>query len=107
MSPISADAVPFLVPAARLAPALAPRSPLGGSLAARREPPGSADAVLPTSLCGLPERVTEYSGKTLVEDVAHDIQPTVDGRPLATFGVAAAFGLSNPVAAGSGGVLAV
>jgi len=107
MSPISADEILFLVLAAGLVPVMAPLSPLDGNIAATRELLDSVDAVLTTNLYGLPDRVTEYSGKTLVEDVAHAIETTVDGRPLGTFGVAGVFSLSKHVAAGSGGVLAV
>ncbi len=107
MSPISADEIIFLVLAAGLVPVIAPLSILDGNIEVVRVLLESVDAVLTTNLYGLPDRVTEYSGKTLIEDVAHGIETTVNGQPLGTFGVAGVFSLSKHVAAGSGGVLAV
>jgi DegT/DnrJ/EryC1/StrS aminotransferase family len=109
MSPISADEILFLVLAAGLRPVIAPLSPRDGNI-----DPGTVlsgvDAVLTTNLYGLPDTILsspEISGKVVIEDVAHALETTVDGRPLGTFGAAGVFSLSKHPAAGSGGVLAV
>lgn len=107
MSPFSADEIIFLVLAAGLLPVIAPLSVLDGNIEVTLGLLDSVDAVLTTNLYGLPDRVTEYTGKTLIEDVAHAMETTVDGQPLGTFGLAGVFSLSKHAAAGSGGVLAV
>lgn len=107
MSPISADEILFLVLAAGLRPVIAPLSPRDGNIDADRADLSSVDAVLTTNLYGLPDRVTAFTGKVLVEDVAHAMETSVGGRPLGTFGMAGVFSLGKHPAAGSGGVLAV
>ncbi|WP_214323161.1 DegT/DnrJ/EryC1/StrS family aminotransferase [Nonomuraea sediminis] len=107
MSPISADEILFLVLAAGLRPVIAPVSPRDGNIDASRVDLSEVDAVLTTNLYGLPDQVTTFSGKILIEDVAHAMETTVDGRPLGTFGQAGVFSLSKHPGAGSGGVLAV
>jgi dTDP-4-amino-4,6-dideoxygalactose transaminase len=109
MSPISADEILFVVLAAGLVPVIAPVSPRDGNIA-----PGTSlsrvDAVLTTNLYGLPDTIVysnELAGKVLIEDVAHALETTFDGRPLGTFGAAGVFSLSKHAGAGSGGVLAV
>ncbi|SDH39587.1 dTDP-4-amino-4,6-dideoxygalactose transaminase [Sinosporangium album] len=107
MSPISADEILFLVIAAGLRPVIAPLSPATGNIDTSRANIGAVDAVLTTNLYGLPDDMRAFTGKILIEDVAHAIETTVDGRPLGTFGAAGVYSLSKHAAAGSGGVLAV
>ncbi|MEV0378785.1 DegT/DnrJ/EryC1/StrS family aminotransferase [Nonomuraea sp. NPDC050643] len=107
MSPISADEILFLVLAAGLRPVIAPLSPRDGNIDATRVDLGTVDAVLTTNLYGLPDDVSAFAGKVLVEDVAHAMETDVGGRPLGTFGQAGVFSLSKHPGAGSGGVLAV
>jgi hypothetical protein len=107
MSPISADEIVFLVLAAGLVPVMAPLCLLSGNIDAAVALLDSVDAVLTTNLYGLPDRVADFAGKTLIEDVAHAMETTVDGQALGTFGVAGVFSLSKHAGAGSGGVLAV
>ncbi|MFG1686888.1 DegT/DnrJ/EryC1/StrS family aminotransferase [Nonomuraea sp. NPDC049269] len=107
MSPISADEILFLVLAAGLRPVIAPLSRRDGNIDASRVNLGQVDAVLTTNLYGLPDAVSAFTGKILIEDVAHAMETTVDGRPLGTFGQAGVFSLSKHPGAGSGGVLAV
>lgn len=106
MSPISADEILFLVLAAGLRPVIAPVSPRDGNIDAARVDLSSVDAVLTTNLYGLPDDVAAFSGKILIEDVAHALETTLD-RPLGTYGQAGVFSLSKHPGAGSGGVLAV
>ncbi|WP_049574900.1 DegT/DnrJ/EryC1/StrS family aminotransferase [Nonomuraea sp. SBT364] len=107
MSPISADEILFLVLAAGLRPVIAPLSPRDGNIDAARVDLSRVDAVLTTNLYGLPDQVTAFTGKVLVEDVAHAMETDVGGRPLGTFGQAGVFSLAKHPGAGSGGVLAV
>ena len=107
LTPYSADEIIFLVLAAGLVPVIAPLSVKDGNIEPSGELLGSVDAVLTTNMYGLPDRVTRYADKALIEDVAHAIETTVDGRPLGTFGLAGVFSLSKHAGAGSGGVLAV
>ncbi|MGW0805662.1 DegT/DnrJ/EryC1/StrS family aminotransferase [Nonomuraea sp. NPDC002799] len=107
MSPISADEILFLVLAAGLRPVIAPLSPRDGNIDVSRVDLASVDAVLTTNLYGLPDRVSAFAGKILIEDVAHAMETAVGGRPLGTFGQAGVFSLSKHASAGSGGVLAV
>ncbi|MEV4837268.1 DegT/DnrJ/EryC1/StrS family aminotransferase [Nonomuraea sp. NPDC049486] len=107
MSPVSADEILFLVLAAGLCPVIAPLSPRDGNIDVARADLSSVDAVLTTNLYGLPDQVTAFTGKVLVEDVAHAMETSVGGRPLGTFGLAGVFSLGKHAAAGSGGVLAV
>mgnify|MGYP000040393207 CR=1 FL=1 len=107
MSPISADEILFLVLAAGLRPVIAPLSPDDGNIDVDAVDLDLVDAVLTTNLYGLPDRVTAFTGKTVIEDVAHAMETTVEDRPLGTFGVAGVFSLSKHAGAGSGGVLAV
>ncbi|WP_203863429.1 DegT/DnrJ/EryC1/StrS family aminotransferase [Planobispora rosea] len=107
MSPISADEILFLVLAAGLRPVIAPLSPADGNIDPGAVDLDAVDAVLTTNLYGLPDRVSAFAGKVLIEDVAHAIETTVGGRPLGTFGAAGVYSLSKHPGAGSGGVLAV
>jgi DegT/DnrJ/EryC1/StrS aminotransferase family len=115
MSPLDDDVILFVVLAAGLRPVMAPVSAADGNI----DPAAVPDAtwsrlggVLTTNLYGLPDRVEELGercrrlGIPLIEDAAHAIQTEVDGRPVGTFGAAAAFSLSKHAAAGGGGVLA-
>lgn len=115
MSPLTDDVIFFVVLAAGLIPVMAPLSAMDGNI----EPDlvqdsvwASLGAVLTTNLYGLPDRVVELRarcdrlGIPLIEDAAHAIQTTVDGRLIGTFGEVAAFSLSKHVGAACGGVLA-
>ncbi|MEU8245974.1 DegT/DnrJ/EryC1/StrS family aminotransferase [Nonomuraea sp. NPDC048916] len=107
MSPISADEILFLVLAAGLRPVIAPLSPHDGNIDVGRADLSQVDAVLTTNLYGLPDQMSAFAGKIVIEDVAHALESTFEGRPLGTFGQAGVFSLSKHPAAGSGGVLAV
>ncbi|MFF8353494.1 DegT/DnrJ/EryC1/StrS family aminotransferase [Streptomyces chartreusis] len=116
MSPVNDDVILFVVLAAGLRPVQAPVSQWDGNIDPAAVPDSTwrdIDAVLTTNLYGLPDRVVELRrrcdqlGIPLIEDVAHAIGTHVDGRPIGTFGTAAAFSLSKHVAAMAGGFLAV
>ncbi|MEV4391333.1 DegT/DnrJ/EryC1/StrS family aminotransferase [Nonomuraea sp. NPDC049607] len=107
MSPISADEILFLVLAAGLRPVIAPLNPRDGNIDVSRADLSTVDAVLTTNLYGLPDQVSAFAGKILIEDVAHALETAPGGRPLGTFGQAGVFSLSKHPGAGSGGVLAV
>ncbi|MFF4196573.1 DegT/DnrJ/EryC1/StrS family aminotransferase [Nonomuraea sp. NPDC001831] len=107
MSPVSADEILFLVLAAGLRPVIAPLSPRDGNIDVSRVDLSTVDAVLTTNLYGLPDQVSAFTGKILIEDVAHALETAPGGRPLGTFGQAGVFSLSKHPGAGSGGVLAV
>ncbi|MFJ3672186.1 DegT/DnrJ/EryC1/StrS family aminotransferase [Streptomyces sp. NPDC090106] len=116
MSPVNDDVILFVVLAAGLRPVMAPVSPWDGNIDPAAVPETTwrgLDAVLTTNLYGLPDRLDEIrsrcdqSGIPLIEDAAHAIGSHVDGRPVGTFGEAAAFSLSKHVAAMAGGFLAV
>lgn len=115
MSPVTDDVIFFTVLAAGLRPVLAPVSPDDGNIAvdAVGERVWSDVAgVLTTNLYGLPDRVEELRarcdslGIALIEDAAHAMETAVRGRPIGTFGDAAAFSLSKHVGAPCGGILA-
>ncbi|MHA5048160.1 DegT/DnrJ/EryC1/StrS family aminotransferase [Streptomyces sp. SD15] len=116
MSPVNDDVILFVVLAAGLRPVQAPVSVWDGNIDPAAVPEStwrSVDAVLTTSLYGMPDRVVELRrrceelGIPLFEDAAHAIGTHVDGQPIGTFGKAAAFSLSKHVAAMAGGFLAV
>ncbi|MFF1381609.1 DegT/DnrJ/EryC1/StrS family aminotransferase [Streptomyces sp. NPDC058308] len=116
MSPVNDDVILFVVLAAGLRPVQAPVSVWDGNIdpaAVPEETWRNVDAVLTTNLYGIPDRVVELRrrcdqlGIPLFEDAAHAIGTHVDGRPVGTFGRAAAFSLSKHVAAAAGGFLAV
>ncbi|MEV7197296.1 DegT/DnrJ/EryC1/StrS family aminotransferase [Streptomyces sp. NPDC093510] len=116
MSPVNDDVILFVVLAAGLRPVQAPVSARDGNIdpaAVPEETWRNVDAVLTTSLYGLPDRVVELRrrcdqlGIPLFEDAAHAIGTHVDGQPIGTFGKAAAFSLSKHVAGQAGGFLAV
>jgi dTDP-4-amino-4,6-dideoxygalactose transaminase len=115
MSPLNDDVIFFTVLAAGLRPVLAPVSPDDGNIEPGLVPAhawASAGGVLTTNLYGFPDRVWELRsecdrlGIPLIEDAAHAIETEVDGRPIGTFGDAAAFSLSKHVGAACGGILA-
>ncbi|MEV0558049.1 DegT/DnrJ/EryC1/StrS family aminotransferase [Streptomyces sp. NPDC050597] len=116
MSPVNDDVILFVVLAAGLRPVLAPVSVRDGNIDPAAVPESTwrgVDAVLTTNLYGMPDRVVELRlrceelGIPLIEDAAHAIGTHLDGRPIGTFGTAAAFSLSKHVAAMAGGFLAV
>lgn len=116
MSPVNDDVILFVVLAAGLRPVQAPVNIRDGNIDPDAVPDATwrtVDAVLTTNLYGIPDRVVELRrrcdalGIPLIEDAAHAIGTHVDGRPVGTFGTAAAFSLSKHVAATAGGFLAV
>ncbi|MFF6982725.1 DegT/DnrJ/EryC1/StrS family aminotransferase [Streptomyces sp. NPDC008343] len=116
MSPVNDDVILFVVLAAGLRPVQAPVSQWDGNIDPAAVPETTwrnVDAVLTTNLYGMPDRVVELRrrcdelGIPLIEDAAHAIGTHVDGRPIGTFGQAAAFSLSKHVAGMAGGFLAV
>lgn len=116
MSPVNDDVILFVVLAAGLRPVQAPVSPWDGNIDPAAVPESTwrgVDAVLTTSLYGMPDRIVELRdrceqlGIPLIEDAAHAIGTHVDGQPIGTFGKAAAFSLSKHVAGMAGGFLAV
>ncbi|MEV5982565.1 DegT/DnrJ/EryC1/StrS family aminotransferase [Streptomyces sp. NPDC052114] len=116
MSPVNDDVILFVVLAAGLRPVQAPVSLKDGNIDPAAVPESTwrnVDAVLTTSLYGMPDRIVELRsrceqlGIPLFEDAAHAIGTRVDGLPIGTFGTAAAFSLSKHVAAAAGGFLAV
>jgi dTDP-4-amino-4,6-dideoxygalactose transaminase len=115
MSPVTDDVILFVALAAGLRPVMAPISPADGNIEpdlVTDETWSTLGGVLTTNLYGLPDRVGELrarcdrSGIPLIEDGAHAIETTVAGRPIGTFGDAAAFSLSKHLHAGGGGILA-
>ncbi|MEU9061959.1 DegT/DnrJ/EryC1/StrS family aminotransferase [Streptomyces sp. NPDC048430] len=116
MSPVNDDVILFVVLAAGLRPVQAPLSAADGSIDVDAVPDAVWDglsAVLTTNLYGNPDpagRLRERCdrlGVPLVEDAAHAIGSVTDGRPVGSFGDAAAFSLSKHVGAKAGGFLAV
>ena len=116
MSPVTDDVILFVVLAAGLRPVQAPVSVWDGNIDPAAVPESTwrnVDAVLTSNLYGIPDRVVELRarcdelGIPLIEDAAHAIGTRVAGRPIGTFGAAAAFSLSKHVAASAGGFLAV
>jgi hypothetical protein len=116
MSMVTDDVIFFTVLAAGLRPVAAPLSPADGNLDVATISPSlwaQVDGVLTTNLYGLPDRMAalrkrcDEHGIPLIEDVAHGIANDADGRPLGTFGEAAAFSFSKHAGAGRGGALAL
>jgi hypothetical protein len=115
MSPLDDDVIFFTVLAAGLRPVMAPVSADDGNIEPGLVPAhiwASLGGVLTTNLYGFPDRVRELRSECdrlripLIEDAAHAIETEVDGRPIGTFGDAAAFSLSKHVGAACGGILA-
>jgi hypothetical protein len=113
MSPLNDDVVFFTALAAGLRPVMAPLSAVDGNIEPAAVPEAtwaSLGGVLTTNLYGLPDRLPELQarcatmGIPLIEDAAHAIATELDGRPVGTFGDAAAFSMSKHVD-GAGGVL--
>ncbi|WP_458248804.1 DegT/DnrJ/EryC1/StrS family aminotransferase [Streptomyces sp. MAI_2237] len=116
MSPVTDDVMLFVVLAAGLRPVLAPVSVRDGNIDPGAVPESvwrGVDAVLTTNLYGMPDRMEELTrrcedlGIPLFEDAAHAMGTHVAGRPIGTFGTAAAFSLSKHVGGKAGGFLAV
>ncbi len=115
MSPVNDDVILFVVLAAGLRPVQAPLDPRDGSLdlaAVDEETWRGLAGVLTANLYGNPdpapglrERCDRW-GIPLIEDAAHAIGSEVGGRPVGSFGTAAAFSLSKHVGAKAGGFLA-
>ncbi|MFJ6855428.1 DegT/DnrJ/EryC1/StrS family aminotransferase [Streptomyces sp. NPDC091271] len=116
MSPVNDDVILFVVLAAGLRPVQAPLSAADGSIDVDAVPEAvweGLSAVLTTNLYGNPDpagRLRERCdrlGVPLIEDAAHAIGSATGGRPVGSYGDAAAFSLSKHVGAKAGGFLAV
>ncbi|WP_406058862.1 DegT/DnrJ/EryC1/StrS family aminotransferase [Streptomyces sp. NBC_01077] len=116
MSPVNDDVIFFVVLAAGLRPVQAPLDPRDGSIDTAAVPESvwrDLSAVLTTNLYGNPDPAPELRGRCdrlgipLIEDAAHAIGSTVDGRPVGTYGEASVFSLSKHTAAKTGGFLAL
>jgi dTDP-4-amino-4,6-dideoxygalactose transaminase len=116
MSPVNDDVILFVVLAAGCRPVQAPVCVWDGNIDPAAVPESTwrgIDAVLTTNLYGIPDRLPQLRrrcaqlGIPLIEDAANAIGTHVNGRPVGTFGTAAAFSLSKHVAATAGGFLAV
>ncbi|MFG2329308.1 DegT/DnrJ/EryC1/StrS family aminotransferase [Streptomyces sp. NPDC048604] len=116
MSPVNDDVIFFVVLAAGLRPVQAPLDPRDGSIdmtAVPEEIWRDLSAVLTTNLYGNPDPAPELRarcdalGIPLIEDAAHAIGSSADGRPVGSYGEAAVFSLSKHTGAKTGGFLAV
>ncbi|MFD4897712.1 DegT/DnrJ/EryC1/StrS family aminotransferase [Streptomyces sp. NPDC058411] len=116
MSPVNDDVILFVVLAAGLRPVQAPLSPADGSIDVDAVPDSvwaGLSAVLTTNLYGNPDRARRLRercdrlGVPLIEDAAHAIGSSTDGKPVGAYGEAAVFSLSKHVGAKAGGFLAV
>ncbi|MCX4981284.1 DegT/DnrJ/EryC1/StrS family aminotransferase [Streptomyces sp. NBC_00572] len=116
MSPVNDDVIFFVVLAAGLRPVQAPLDPRDGSIDTAAVPESvwqGLSAVLTTNLYGNPDPAPELRGHCdrlgipLIEDAAHAIGSTVDGRPVGTYGEASVFSLSKHTGAKTGGFLAL
>uniref|UniRef100_A0AAU1LS93 DegT/DnrJ/EryC1/StrS family aminotransferase n=1 Tax=Streptomyces sp. NBC_00148 TaxID=2903626 RepID=A0AAU1LS93_9ACTN len=116
MSPVNDDVILFVVLAAGLRPVQAPLSPADGSIDVDAVPDSvwaGLSAVLTTNLYGNPDRARRLRercdrlGVPLIEDAAHAIGSSTDGKPVGSYGEAAVFSLSKHVGAKAGGFLAV
>ncbi|WP_328694381.1 DegT/DnrJ/EryC1/StrS family aminotransferase [Streptomyces phaeochromogenes] len=116
MSPVNDDVMLFVVLAAGLRPVMAPVSPRDGNIDIRAVPEStwrSVSAVLTTNVYGMPDDADalrtrcDRMGIPLLEDAAHAIGATLGGRPVGTFGTAAAFSLGKHAGATGGGFLAL
>lgn len=114
MSPVNDDVIFFTVLAAGLRPVMAPLDRKDGNIdldAVSGQTWSRVAGVLTTNLYGLPDPARELRsrcdrlGIPLIEDAAHAIETEHAGRPIGSYGVAAAFSFSKRVA-GVGGVLA-
>jgi hypothetical protein len=114
MSSVTDDVVFFTVLAAGLIPVLAPVDPETGNMDLETVDEGtwaSLRGVMTSNLYGMPERmdaiatVCRERGLVLIEDVSHAIDSFFEGRPLGTFGQAAAFSFSKHLGS-VGGILA-
>ncbi|WP_326824810.1 DegT/DnrJ/EryC1/StrS family aminotransferase [Streptosporangium sp. NBC_01756] len=113
ISPTNCETVLFIALAAGLRPVMAPVSPLDGNIDLPRVDWSGLSGVLTTHLYGQPDRVAglraecDRRGLTLIDDAAHAMLTTVDGRPAGTFGTAGVFSLAKHGRAMSGGFLVV
>ncbi|MEV4186541.1 DegT/DnrJ/EryC1/StrS family aminotransferase [Streptosporangium canum] len=113
IAPTNCETVLFVALAAGLRPVIAPVSALDGNIDPSRVDWSGLSGVLTTHLYGQPDRVGELRaecdrrGLILIDDAAHAMLTTVDGRPAGTFGTAGVFSLAKHGRAMSGGFLAV
>lgn len=114
MSPVTDDVVFFTVLAAGLVPVLGPLDPRTGNLAPEAVPDdiwSGLHAVLTTNLYGTPDGMDLLEERcrrhrlVLLEDACHAFDSRFDGRPIGSFGTAAAFSLGKHLEI-PGGILA-
>ncbi|GAA3022212.1 DegT/DnrJ/EryC1/StrS family aminotransferase [Streptosporangium longisporum] len=111
ISPTNCETVLFTVLAAGLEPVTAPVSHRDGNIDVPAVDWTGLAGVITTHLYGLPDRVAELRaecdrrGVVLLDDAAHAMQTTVDGRPAGTFGEAGVFSLAKHGRSMSGGFL--
>ncbi|GGK52868.1 hypothetical protein Ppa06_06100 [Planomonospora parontospora subsp. parontospora] len=113
IAPTNCETVLFIALAAGLRPVMAPVSADDGNIDPDLVDWTGLAGVLTTHLYGQPDRVVrlraecDRRGLVLVDDAAHAMLTTVDGRPAGTFGAAGVFSLAKHGRAMSGGFLTV
>ncbi|MEU4830999.1 DegT/DnrJ/EryC1/StrS family aminotransferase [Streptosporangium sp. NPDC023615] len=111
ISPTNCETVLFTALAAGLEPVMAPVSWRDGNIDVPAVDWTGLAGVITTHLYGQPDRVAELRaecdrrGVILLDDAAHAMQTTVDGRPAGTFGEAGVFSLAKHGRSMSGGFL--
>ncbi|GAA3156554.1 hypothetical protein GCM10010466_54280 [Planomonospora alba] len=113
IAPTNCETVLFVALAAGLRPVMAPVRADDGNIDADLVDWTGLAGVLTTHLYGQPDRVVrlraecDRRGLVLIDDAAHAMLTTVDGRPAGTFGTAGVFSLAKHGRAMSGGFLTV
>ncbi|MFD1934365.1 MULTISPECIES: DegT/DnrJ/EryC1/StrS family aminotransferase [Nonomuraea] len=111
LAPTNCEIVLFMVLAAGLTPVLAPVSWRDGNIDVPAVDWTGVSGVLTTHLYGQPDRIAELReacsrhGVTIIDDAAHAMLTTVDGRLAGTFGVAGVYSLAKHGRAMSGAFL--
>jgi hypothetical protein len=113
LSPVTDDIVLFCLLAAGIKPIFIDIDPKSGGLLANRIPEAvsmGATGVITSNLYGIPDdakairEICDRSGLLLIEDCAHAMVSTVDGKPVGAFGDIAIFSMNKHVGF-RGGVL--
>ncbi|WP_449063682.1 DegT/DnrJ/EryC1/StrS family aminotransferase [Planomonospora algeriensis] len=113
IAPTNCETVLFIALAAGVRPVMAPVSPDDGNIDPDLVDWTGLAGVLTTHLYGQPDRVVRLRAEcdrrslVLIDDAAHAMLTTVDGRPAGTFGAAGVFSLAKHGRAMSGGFLTV
>ncbi|MBE1558806.1 DegT/DnrJ/EryC1/StrS family aminotransferase [Nonomuraea africana] len=111
IAPTNCESVLFVALAAGLTPVMAPVSWRDGNLDVEAVDWSGVAGVLTTHLYGQPDRIAALTaacsrhGVTIIDDAAHAMLTTVEGRPAGTFGAAGVFSLAKHGRAMSGGYL--